>query len=415
MTDSSDSEYSISSDDEYYGNNGDEFNNELLNKKYLLIKKIGYGAFSSVWLSYNYLDKKYYAIKIQNHEDIYEGKIEVKILNKLKKISCSYISNLIDNFIEEKNSEKYICMVFDLCICNVYQIIRHERNKLNLDIIKKIIRQTLFALTELHKLNYYHTDIKPENLLIVGINPIHKIIIEQYESQNFSKIFEGLKLAHFNSNNLNINKTSHKKKFNKTKKDELLKKTNSIILSKINFNDDDNSESENDEDYTFSSDIINEINIKLTDFGTVYKISDKEDEEIQTRHYRSPEVILGLIHNEKVDIWSVGCMTLELLCNIILFDPDKDETFDRDFYHLHDIQKLCGNIPEYMINNSPNKSYYFKKNKFKKKINYCLLEQFLKDKNIYTDDLLEFLQNTMNIDYKQRLSAEECLKLAWIN
>ena len=51
MTDSSDSEYSISSDDEYYGNNGDEFNNELLNKKYLLIKKIGYGAFSSVWLS----------------------------------------------------------------------------------------------------------------------------------------------------------------------------------------------------------------------------------------------------------------------------------------------------------------------------------------------------------------------------
>ena len=126
-------------------------------------------------------------------------------------------------------------------------------------------------------------------------------------------------------------------------------------------------------------------------------------------------MILGLKHNEKVDIWSIGCITIELLCNIILFNPDKDKDFDRDFYHLYDIQKLCGNIPEHMINGCSDKSYYYKKKKFKKKIDYKLLESFLKEYNIYNVDLFEFLSFTLNIDYKKRISAEECIKLNWLN
>ena len=39
----------------------------------------------------------------------------------------------------------------------------------------------------------------------------------------------------------------------------------------------------------------------------------------------------------------------------------------------------------------------------------------LKEKEIYSDELLEFLQKTLNIDYKTRLSAEECMKLKWLN
>lgn len=414
-----DSDYS--SDDSYFGNNGNIFNNEIINEKYLLIKKIGYGAFSSVWLSFNYIDNKYYAIKIQNYEDFYEGKIEIKILNKLKKINCNYINNIIESFIEIKDNNNYICMVFDLCVCNIYQLIRHDRNKICLNNIKNIIRQTLIAINEIHKLKYYHTDIKPENLLLVGLNPTHKNIIEQYNKCNFNEIFQGLKLTYFKTNNWDINNKNKKKDFNKKMKKIFLKKTNEIILKKIDLYKDEldynsgNEDSEEDDDFKFDESILNNINIKLTDFGTVYKISHKSIEEIQTRHYRSPEVILGLQHNEKVDLWSLGCLTLELCCNIILFNPEKDDNFHRDFYHLHDIQKLCGNIPEYMIENSPNKSYYFKKYKFKKKIQYNLLEDFLKEKNIYSIELLNFLKNTLNIDYKKRLSAEECLKLSWLN
>ena len=52
----SDTDSDYSSDDSYFGNNGNIFNNEIINDKQLLIKKIGYGAFSSVWLSFNHID-----------------------------------------------------------------------------------------------------------------------------------------------------------------------------------------------------------------------------------------------------------------------------------------------------------------------------------------------------------------------
>ena len=237
-------------------------------------------------------------------------------------------------------------------------------------------------------------------------------------------IYNGLKKNFFDKKNLDLKNNNHKKKFNKKYKDSLLKKTNVIILKKLDLfiednetedNETENSDSENDEDFKIDMKLLEDIKIKLTDFGTIFQIKEKEDEEIQTRYYRSPEVLLGLIHNEKVDIWSIGCMILELLFNKTYFDPTKDEEFDRDFHHLHDIQKLCGYIPEYMMNKCPDKSYYFKKNRFKRKIEFKLLDAMLKEKEIYSDELLEFLQKTLNIDYKTRLSTEECLKLSWLN
>ena len=57
------SDASLSSDDEYYGNNGEEFRGSVLNNRYCLIDKIGYGSYSSVWAAYsitalNYLQNR---------------------------------------------------------------------------------------------------------------------------------------------------------------------------------------------------------------------------------------------------------------------------------------------------------------------------------------------------------------------
>ncbi len=40
---------------------------------------------------------------------------------------------------------------------------------------------------------------------------------------------------------------------------------------------------------------------------------------LQTVHYRAPEVILGDAINEKIDIWSMGCIAAELFLGQILF------------------------------------------------------------------------------------------------
>ena len=217
-SDSDSTNVSTSSDEEYCGDNGNIFYNEILKNTYITIKKIGYGSFSSVWLAYNFNDNKYYAIKIQNNEDYDEAIIESKCLTKIKKLNSKYISNIIEYFIEEKDNDKYVCMVFNIYSCNIYQLIRHDRNKLDCNIVKKIIYQTLKALETIHSLNYYHTDIKPENILFDSSKSLNNIIIQKYEENNFNNLYLNLKKKLCTEKKLDLNKKNQKKNLIKTLK-----------------------------------------------------------------------------------------------------------------------------------------------------------------------------------------------------
>ncbi|XP_049891147.1 homeodomain-interacting protein kinase 1-like [Epinephelus moara] len=53
--------------------------------------------------------------------------------------------------------------------------------------------------------------------------------------------------------------------------------------------------------------------IKVIDFGLACHVSSTMlGSYIQTRYYRSPEIILGLPFTEAVDMWSLGCMAAEM-------------------------------------------------------------------------------------------------------
>ena len=82
---------------------GDEHKGCILNGRYILLHKIGIGAFSSVWLGYYINDPNkifYYALKVQNQDDYNDGLKEINILEKIKKLilslnyySCHYTCN----------------------------------------------------------------------------------------------------------------------------------------------------------------------------------------------------------------------------------------------------------------------------------------------------------------------------------
>ncbi|RLV94553.1 Dual specificity tyrosine-phosphorylation-regulated kinase 4 [Spathaspora sp. JA1] len=67
-----------------------------------------------------------------------------------------------------------------------------------------------------------------------------------------------------------------------------------------------------------------DITIKLIDFGSACFTNEISFNYIQSRYYRAPEVILGCQYNEKIDIWSMGCVIMELFMGVPTF-PGKSE------------------------------------------------------------------------------------------
>ncbi|CAL8103550.1 unnamed protein product [Calicophoron daubneyi] len=52
--------------------------------------------------------------------------------------------------------------------------------------------------------------------------------------------------------------------------------------------------------------------IKLVDFGSSCHLKEKVYQYIQSRFYRSPDVLLGLDYTMSIDMWSLGCILVEL-------------------------------------------------------------------------------------------------------
>lgn len=83
--------------------------------------------------------------------------------------------------------------------------------------------------------------------------------------------------------------------------------------------------------------------LKLIDFGGACYDSDKKSSVINTRQYRAPEVILGTGWSMPSDMWSVGCMLMELYQGELLF-----ATHD-NVEHLALMERIIGPFPRRMI------------------------------------------------------------------
>lgn len=65
--------------------------------------------------------------------------------------------------------------------------------------------------------------------------------------------------------------------------------------------------------------------IKLIDFGSSCLENEKVYTYIQSRFYRSPEVILGADYNRAIDMWSFGCIIAELYTGMPIFSGENEQ------------------------------------------------------------------------------------------
>ena len=102
------------------------------------------------------------------------------------------------------------------------------------------------------------------------------------------------------------------------------------------------------------SNLNGSIHIIVTDFGSSRLKGQTLFKYIQSRYYRAPEVIIGIPYNEKIDIWSIGCICAELYLSVPLLQGSCE------YEQLKKIIKLFGDLPFYMYQNAKNFNKYYK-------------------------------------------------------
>ncbi|PIA16455.1 kinase-like protein, partial [Coemansia reversa NRRL 1564] len=89
--------------------------------------------------------------------------------------------------------------------------------------------------------------------------------------------------------------------------------------------------------------MLRSTRIRLIDFGSATFDNEYHSQVVSTRHYRAPEIILNLGWSFPCDMWSVGCIILELLTGEALF-----QTHDNN-EHLAMMEAVVGRAPAHMV------------------------------------------------------------------
>jgi len=93
--------------------------------------------------------------------------------------------------------------------------------------------------------------------------------------------------------------------------------------------------------------------IKVIDFGSSCLENEKVYTYIQSRFYRSPEVILGMTYGMPIDMWSLGCILAELLNGYPIFPGENEQE------QLACIMEIFGPPEKHLIEKSTRKKLFF--------------------------------------------------------
>lgn len=90
--------------------------------------------------------------------------------------------------------------------------------------------------------------------------------------------------------------------------------------------------------------VLLDTEIRLIDFGSATFESEYHSTVVSTRHYRAPEIIMGLGWSYPCDIWSIGCILVEFFTGDALF-----QTHD-NLEHLAMMEAVIGSkIDSYLV------------------------------------------------------------------
>ncbi|EDO16560.1 hypothetical protein Kpol_1064p42 [Vanderwaltozyma polyspora DSM 70294] len=411
------------------------------NGKYKLTRKLGWGHFSTVWLAEETITNQHVALKIVKSDKVYSeaAKDEIKVLKKLKETQkydryggSGNIMKLLDNFIHEGVNGHHIVMVFEVLGENLLAMIRrYEPNGVPISYVKQITKQLLLGLDYMHRCcGIIHTDIKPENILM-EIGNVEKTI-QIIDSMNNKKrknsvdsqmkeLIVGATCNDVIQSEHSVSTSIHKR----SKSHTLITKSQPLpspsVISELEeslITGNDNSASPKLHN---NASVNQQITVKIADLGNACWYDKHYTNSIQTREYRSPEVLLNASWGCSADIWSSACFIFELLTGDFLFEPNEGHSFSKDDDHLAQMIELLGAFPDYLLENGKNKKKFFtSKGQLRNisKLKYWPLQDVLKEKYKYTakdaNEIADFLLPMLRLDPRKRSDAGSLINHPWL-
>lgn len=155
--------------------------------------------------------------------------------------------------------------------------------------------------------------------------------------------------------------------------------------------------------------------IKVIDFGSSCFEDERVYTYIQSRFYRSPEVILGVPYDTAIDMWSFGCILAELYTGYPLF-PGENEV-----EQLACIMEICGLPPSKTLDNATRVKMFFDSGGNPRLVPNSRgktrrpgakdLQAVLRTSE---SKFVDFLQGCLHWDPKERFLPEDALQQEWI-
>ncbi len=156
--------------------------------------------------------------------------------------------------------------------------------------------------------------------------------------------------------------------------------------------------------------------IKVIDLGSSFFNHDVRTSFVQSRSYRAPEVILGAPYDYKIDIWSLGCILVELVTGDVLFQDYPGAQM------LARMESIMGKFPTHLINSGKYARRYFLNDGriFEQNADKSIdvLTPNTSNLNILLDsfdpEMADFVSSLLSLDPQKRPSADIALSHPWL-
>ena len=318
----------------------------MLNERYQIFRKLGYGSYSTVWLAKDLQNQRYVAVKFHSLRAEYREPCEVRHPN---------VEHMLDRFVHKGMNGSHVCIVLEPIGRSLMTVVESwllfkfghkpedeedetcEPHRWSLKISREICRQLLLGLDSLHSQQIAHRDIHPGNIAFALSYDINSMSMD--EIQQFGAGYEDV--DHVNEN---------------TDWDAQDLRRFGTSIARIKRVDGKPLESREIQ-YTVQSKPLNDrlifdndphFRILLIDLGDSQKFEDCNQRLYGPSSYRAPEAILPIDITYKADIFSLGLVFWETVMsrNIVCAEIGDDMKPDDNQYIKEFITRI-GSMPEH--------------------------------------------------------------------